>query len=183
MGEKQQLREKIALLKKQYEDCQLADWSGLIMNKLENIKLFKEAKCIAVYSALPGEVQTFSFIERHYREKLLLLPRVSGDDLLLLPYSGRKSVSVGAFGILEPILGPDCRSRESEADLIIVPGMAFDRTLNRLGRGRGFYDRLLSAMDVPKIGICYSFQLFDRIPIEHFDKKMDLIITEDEIIG
>lgn len=183
MVEKQQLRKEIALLKKQYEDCQLVDRSELIMNKLEKTALFKQAKCIAVYSSLPGEVQTFSFIERHYREKLLLLPRVSGEDLLLLPYSGRESVSVGAFGILEPILSPDSRSRESEADLIIVPGVAFDRTMNRLGRGRGFYDRLLSVLDVPKIGICYSFQLFDRIPAEHFDKKMDLIITEDEIIG
>lgn len=52
-----------------------------------------------------------------------------------------------------------------------------------MGRGRGFYDRLLSTLSVPKIGIGYSFQLLDRIPVEAFDKKMDLVITECEIIG
>ena len=53
---------------------------------------------------------------------------------------------------------------------------------NRLGRGKGFYDRLLSTLDVPKIGICYDFQLKDQIPAEPFDRKMDLIITEKEIL-
>ena len=71
---------------------------------------------------------------------------------------------------------------ESEIDLIIVPGVAFDRQHNRLGRGKGFYDRLLSTLDVPKIGICYDFQLKDQIPAEPFDRKMDLIITEKEIL-
>ena len=71
---------------------------------------------------------------------------------------------------------------ESEIDLTIVPGVAFDRQHNRLGRGKGFYDRLLSTLDVPKIGICYDFQLKDQIPAEPFDRKMDLIITEKEIL-
>lgn len=61
-------------------------------------------------------------------------------------------------------------------------GVAFDRQHNRLGRGKGFYDRLLSTLDVPKIGICYDFQLKDQIPAEPFDRKMDLIITEKEIL-
>jgi len=71
---------------------------------------------------------------------------------------------------------------ENEIDLIIVPGVAFDRQRNRLGRGKGFYDRLLSTLNVPKIGISYDFQLKDQIPVEPFDRKMDLIITEKEII-
>ena len=71
---------------------------------------------------------------------------------------------------------------EEDIDLVIVPGVAFDRQHNRLGRGKGFYDRLLSTLSAPKIGICYSFQLKEHIPTEPFDKKMDLILTEKETL-
>ena len=110
-----------------------------------------------------------------------MLPLIKGNDLQLLLYAGKESLKTGVFGILEP--SEDCEAvPESEIDLIIVPGVAFDRQHNRLGRGKGFYDRLLSTLDVPKIGICYDFQLKDQIPTEPFDRKMDLIITEKEIL-
>lgn len=110
-----------------------------------------------------------------------MLPLIKGNDLQLLLYSGKESLKAGAFGILEPT--EDCVAvPENEIDLIIVPGVAFDRQRNRLGRGKGFYDRLLSTLNVPKIGISYDFQLKDQIPVEPFDRKMDLIITEKEII-
>ena len=107
----------------------------------------------------------------------------NGQAVAVVPYTGPESVQTGAFGIIEPIVTPQSVSIEREIDLIIVPGVAFDRQLNRMGRGRGFYDRLLSTLSVPKIGIGYSFQLLDQIPVEEFDKKMDLVITEREIIG
>lgn len=153
------------------------------MSLLEQTELFRQAHAVACYHALPGEVQTAAFLERWYRKKRLALPVVQGNDLLLLPYTGPDSVKKGAFGIIEPIVTPQSVSIEKEIDLIIVPGVAFDRRLNRMGRGRGFYDRLLSTLSVPKIGIGYSFQLRDQIPVEDFDKKMDLVITEREIIG
>ena len=106
---------------------------------------------------------------------------IVGDDLRLLPYNGTDSLKPGIFGIMEPI-EQKTTVDESEIDLIIVPGVAFDRQLNRMGRGKGYYDRLLSTLQVPKIGICFDFQLQDMIPIEPFDKKMDMIITEKEVI-
>ncbi|EJW97620.1 5-formyltetrahydrofolate cyclo-ligase, partial [gut metagenome] len=66
-------------------------------------------------------------------------------------------------------------------DIIIVPGVAFDKNRNRMGRGRGFYDRLLSDVNATKIGICFGFQISEDIPVEPFDKKMDMVITEDHI--
>lgn len=179
---KQQLRRKIAELKKSYPADTLAAWSEQILQRLEQTRLFQQAETIACYHALPGEVQTASLLERWYRKKKLLLPLVQGDDLLLLPYAGAESVQVGAYGIWEPRLTAEKRSMEQDAELIIVPGVAFDRQLNRLGRGKGFYDRLLSTLNVPKIGLCYAFQLQEEIPTEPFDRKMDWIVTEKELL-
>ncbi len=181
--EKQQLRREIARQKKLYSSEQLQNWSDQIMSLLEQSELFRQAHVVACYHALPGEVQTAAFLERWYKKKRIVLPVVQGDDLLFFPYAGPASVQTGAFGITEPIVTPQSVSIEKEIDLIIVPGVAFDRQLNRMGRGKGFYDRLLSTLSVPKIGIGYSFQLQEQIPTEDFDKKMDLVITEHEIIG
>ena len=161
--EKQRLRKEIAWQKKQYPAETLAYWSE--------------------QNALPGEVQTADFLNRWYQKKQIALPVMQGNDLQLLPYQGKEAVRRGPFGIWEPAFSPESTSIEKEIDLIIVPGVAFDRQLNRLGRGKGYYDRLLTTLQVPKIGIAYSFQLREQIPVEAFDRKMDLLITEKEIIG
>ena len=172
----------MASLKRSYTKTTLQDLSAKIMERLEETDLFRQASCIALYHAISGEVQTAGLIEKWYREKKLLLPLIKGNDLQLLLYSGKESLKAGAFGILEPT--EDCMAvPENEIDLIIVPGVAFDRQLNRMGRGKGYYDRLLSTLQAPKIGICFDFQLQDTVPTESFDKKMDMIITEKEIVN
>jgi len=158
----------------------LLERSHAILDKVEQSDLFIGANCVALYEALPGEVQTAAFIEKWYKSKTLLLPIVEGNDLKLSPYAGPESLRSGAFGILEPTA--ESTVSEKEIDLIIVPGIAFDRALNRMGRGKGFYDRLLSSLPVPKMGICFDFQLFDKIPCEPFDIKMDCVISESEIV-
>jgi 5-formyltetrahydrofolate cyclo-ligase len=177
---KQALRKDMASLKRSYEKTTLLDLSVKIMSRLEETELFQQASCIALYHALPGEVQTADFIEKWYRHKRILLPVVKGNDLQLFIYTGKESLKNGAFGILEP--SEDSTVPKEDIDLVIVPGVAFDRQHNRLGRGKGFYDRLLSTLSAPKIGICYSFQLKEHIPTEPFDKKMDLILTEKETL-
>ena len=180
---KQALRKDMACLMKSYTKTQLQDWSEQIRSRLEELPLFQAARCIALYHALPGEVQTAPWLERwRAMGKRLALPLVAGDDLLLLPYDRPASLVPGAFGIMEPALVAGARSVEDEVDLVIVPGVAFDRQLNRLGRGRGFYDRLLATLRVPKIGICFHIQLFDEIPAEIFDRRMDVIVSEREIL-
>ena len=129
----------MASLKRSYTKTTLQDLSAKIMKRLEETDLFRQASCIALYHAISGEVQTAGLIEKWYREKKLLLPLMKGNDLQLLLYSGKESLKAGAFGILEPT--EDCMAvPENEIDLIIVPGVAFDRQLNRMGRGKGYYD-------------------------------------------
>lgn len=178
---KQDLRKEISQLKRSYSEKELNSFSFDALNRLEQTNDFIQAKCIALYHAIPGEVQTAAFIEKWYQKKIILLPVIDGNDLRLLPYLGKDQVKAGQFGILEP----DCKTeiyQENEVELIIVPGIAFDRNLNRMGRGKGYYDRLLSTLSARKAGLCFHFQLIAEIPTEAFDRKMDFIVTDKEII-
>ena len=174
---KQALRKDMAAKKSAFTGTELLDRSALILNRLEEGLLFQSAERVALYHALPGEVQTAAFIERWYLRKQLFLPLVEGDNLRLLRYTGPESLRKGAFGIWEP--KPDGEeAEEDEIELIIVPGVAFDAQCHRLGRGRGFYDRLLSSLQAPKVGICFDFQLVPFVPVEPFDRQMDYVVAE-----
>lgn len=173
----------MALQKKSYSKTLLSERSRHILGRLEQTELFRSASRIAFYHALPGEVQTAEFIEKWQGKKDFYLPVVEGDDLRLVPYRGDTHLKAGPFGILEPIAEENAATdtiNHPAIDLIIVPGVAFDRKNNRLGRGKGYYDRLLSELQVPKIGLCFDFQLFDEIPSEPFDRKMNQVISEHE---
>lgn len=169
----------MACRKKEYSPTWLYAHSLEALNRLETLDVFKQARRIALYHALPGEVETADFIEKWAETKSLFLPVVEGNDLSLHPYRGKESLQSGAFGIMEP--GREEACRVDEIELMIVPGIAFDRRCNRLGRGKGYYDRLLTTGSIPKIGLCFSFQLVDEIPMEPFDIPMDWVVTDKEI--
>lgn len=129
---------------------------------------------VAVYSPLPGEVDLASVIQLHPNIRWVF-PKVCGDDLTF--HRGDHLVP-GAFGILEPHRDSPVVPL-SEIDAIICPGLAFDSKGGRLGRGKGFYDRLLAKVrpDTIKIGICFAEQLVsDTFPEAH-DIAMDEVIT------
>jgi 5-formyltetrahydrofolate cyclo-ligase len=86
----------------------------------------------------------------------------------------------GLLNIWEPV--GEVFDHYDSIDLIIVPGLAFDRNKNRMGYGKGFYDKLLPHIQAKKAGICFEFQLFEQIPVDHFDQPMDLILTERQTV-
>lgn len=152
--------------------------SELIMQRVEQSDAFRQASVVLLYWSMADEVQTHAFVERWYREKTLLLPCVQGDDLVLRQYTGPECMVSGEqFGIGEPT-GPEWKDLGA-VELIVVPGVAFDSEGNRMGRGRGFYDRLLkSTPRAAKVGVAYDFQLLDHIATEPHDVRMDRVITE-----
>ena len=178
---KQSLRNEIALLKESYTKEELNSFSTQIFERLIQTDAFKEAKCILAYYSFAGEVFTHDFIEKHAQDKKIILPVVEKDKLLLREYKGRDALHLSDYGILEPT-GTDF-THYSEIDLGVIPGVVFDRKLNRLGRGKAYYDGLLPLIDnAYLIGACFSFQLKENIPVEPHDYKMDCIITSDEIV-
>ena len=172
--EKKELRTQIKLLKKQHTKEQLQEQSEKILAKLEQHPDFVKAKKVMLYSALPDEVQTQAFLEKWHLKKQIILPTVVGDDIIPVEYGKDTNFAVGDFNILEPQNEP----YQGDFDLIVVPGVAFDLRGNRLGRGRGYYDRFLCHhLNVKRIGICFDFQLVDEVPSEDFDIRMDEVLS------
>jgi len=150
------------------------DESARIMELLESDVDFINAKTVLLYFSIEGEVNTHDFVLKHYKDKCILLPVVVGDILKLRVYNG--NLKQGAFGIMEPT-GPHFAALE-QIDVAVIPGMAFDNDGHRMGRGRGFYDKLLPAIpQATKIGICFPYQLVNHVPTEDHDVKMDKVIT------
>lgn len=138
------------------------------------------AQTVLLYAALPDEPDTLELVSRFAAQgSRVLLPTVVGDDLWLRVYTTPQESVVGAFGITEPT-GP--RFTDFAAiDWVLVPGVAFSPGGQRLGRGRGYYDRLLCHPDfagVKKVGCAFSYQLFPALPTEPHDILMDDVVTD-----
>lgn len=179
---KKELRKLIAQNKKHYSTEQKKVWSSSLLGKLEDHPAFIAAETVLLYYSLPDEVQTHDFVERWRLKKQIILPVVIGDgELELRRYTGPQDLAKGAFGIEEPV--GECFESFDQIDLVIVPGVAFDAKGNRLGRGKGFYDRLLPKIKARKIGICFDFQVADLIPTDEYDQPMDEVLTESGYIN
>ncbi|WP_279149595.1 5-formyltetrahydrofolate cyclo-ligase [Muribaculum intestinale] len=176
---KEEIRSRIKARKAMLTDAERQSAADAVFAVLENSVAFMLADNILLYHSLPDELSTKAFIEKWHDRKNFFLPRVHGVNLEVLPYN-RSSLRLGAFQIEEP-QGDDVRDISS-IELIVVPGVAYDRCGNRVGRGKGFYDRLLASTRATKVGVGYDFQLVDDIDSEPHDVVMDLVVTEHEII-
>lgn len=173
--EKKLLRKKISALKKEFDLGWKTSASDIIMEKIEKLPTFQYSNTILIYYSLPDEVFTEKFLNKWYNKKRILLPVVDGENLLLKVYNPT-DISSGYQSIFEPtntaIIDP------SEVELAIIPGVGFDSNCNRMGRGKGFYDRLIPHLNCPLIGIGYSFQIVESIPTEPFDRALNQVVTE-----
>ncbi|HBS88554.1 MAG: 5-formyltetrahydrofolate cyclo-ligase [Bacteroidetes bacterium GWF2_38_335] len=173
--QKKELRKIIRELKSQIPLDEKMRRSELIFKSVEKTDSFEGAKTIMLYWSMDDEVQTHNVVEKWYLKKTIILPVVSGDKLILKKYSGEQNMKTGqSYGIMEPI-GEEFTDLNS-IDLIIVPGVAFDKSNNRMGRGKAYYDKLLTSTKAVKIGVCFDFQYFESIPCDKYDVKMDQII-------
>lgn len=153
--------------------------SAKILAALEAHPAFRAAETVLLYHSLNDEVDTHDFIRKWSKKKQILLPVVVGNELELRLYTGPEDMQIGSYGIEEP-MGETYTDYES-IDFIVVPGVAFDRKGNRVGRGKGYYDRLLPHIpSAYKAGICFPFQLVEEVPAEPHDIRMDIIITINE---
>ncbi len=150
-----------------------------VFSQLEKTAAFIMAENILMYHSLPDELSTIKFLKKWHDRKRFFLPRVNGVNLDILPYEESR-LELGSFHIEEPT--GDNVADVADIELMIIPAVAFDRKGNRLGRGKGFYDRLLANSKATKIGVGYEFQLFDTIPSEPHDVAMDMIITQKTVI-
>lgn len=177
---KEEIRRRIRARKAMLTDDERRSAADAVFATLERSVAFMLADNILLYHSLADELSTRDFIDKWSGRKHFFLPRVNGVNLEVLPYQ-RSGLRLGAFQIEEPE-GDDVRDI-SEIELVVVPGVAYDRRGNRVGRGRGYYDRLLASTRAVKVGVGYDFQLVDDgIDAEPHDVAVDLVVTEHELI-
>ncbi len=171
---KTEMRTHIRALKSNYSDLDLKSMSSAVISHLTDLPQWKAAKRVLLYYSLSDEVDTHGLLHDYCLSKTLLLPVVEGDsmDMTIRPYTGPSCLSVGAYGILQPTTPV----YEGEIDLAIIPAVAVDREGNRLGHGKGYYDRLLDKLQCPLIAIVFPFQVMSSVPVEAHDHRMDFVV-------
>ena len=141
--------------------------------KVEAQEEFRNAGTILIFMAMPDEIPTREFIEKWHCSKRFAIPRVKGENLELKEYNP-DFLSPGYKGIPEPTdeaadISPD------EIDFALIPGTAFDRNGHRMGRGKGFYDRLLPQLHCPTMAVCQEWRIVDEVPTDPWDIRIDII--------
>lgn len=158
--------------------------SRLVEQAFINTAEFAVAGVVALYAAINNEIDTSDLLQAALSlNKEVLYPVVAGEELLFRLVTTPAALLPGAFGILEPAA---CCSEypPSAADLIVIPGVAFDLGGRRIGYGKGYYDRALHRLEGEGrlVGFCHDFQLLDEIAEEPHDVKLDMIITEKRVV-
>ncbi|WP_456456017.1 5-formyltetrahydrofolate cyclo-ligase [Thermovibrio sp.] len=175
---RQELLSKRLLLTKD----QISSKSLKIAESLKELLRKGEFTSFLFFYPIKGEPDLLGLAELFLEEgKVVAFPKVVGKEIYPVKVSSLRELSPGKFGIKEPPYTPENFLREIE--VVITPGVAFDREGYRLGYGGGFYDRFFCRFPVKlKVGVCYSFQLLNSLPREPFDVPVDLVITEKERI-
>lgn len=158
--------------------------SDLVQNVFLATPEYLAAGSVAIYCAVKNEVSTERIMDHALLTgKTLYLPAVEGDGMHFRRVVALKDLVAGQFGIMQPAL--DCPAAEpEEIDLIVIPGVGFDLSGQRIGYGKGCYDRALHQIEGEGklTALCFDFQLVDSLAGEQHDVNMDRIITERRII-
>ncbi|MFO7153496.1 MAG: 5-formyltetrahydrofolate cyclo-ligase [Caldicoprobacter oshimai] len=183
---KEDIRRMMARRRKEMGQQEIDEKSVRIAEFLLSLDFIKNSQTIMAYVNMPGEVRTEKIIEDLLKAgKTVVVPVCITQtvDLLASQIKGLDELVAGHYGILEPKKEYIRPVDPSILEVIIVPGLAFDIHGNRIGHGKGYYDRFL--MKVPpfakKVGLAFDFQVMPSVPVCHFDVPMDLIITESGI--
>lgn len=179
---KRELRSRLRAARANLRRGEAETRSNAVCARVTESPEFAGAKIIALYRAMTGEVVTDEiFRSARSRGAVTLYPRVAKGsvDLVFSPVSDLGDLKPGVWGILEPAVDAPA-ARVSDADVVIVPGVAFDMKGRRLGQGGGYYDRLLRKLKrgAVSLGVAFDLQVVDEVPCGPNDAKIDCLATE-----
>jgi 5-formyltetrahydrofolate cyclo-ligase len=159
--------------------------SRIICQRLVELAEYGPSGTVLNYVSGPAEVQTAALISRARADrKRIVVPCCVSNELELFRLESMDDLAPRTLGILEPRADvradPERRIDVAQVDLIVVPGVAFDRRCGRLGHGRGYYDRLLARArhDTFFVGVAFECQVFEQVPMLPYDVFMDVVVTE-----
>lgn len=173
---KKELRNSIRLKKRELDEIDAASKANLVFAFIEMLEEFKNAKNVLAFWSLPDEICTHDFISKWFETKRIFLPVIAGETLEVRSFKGIGSLSGdNNFGVMEPTTGN--LADPALIDFALIPGIAFDKNGNRIGRGKGYYDHLLpNLVNATTVGIGYNFQLVESIPVEPHDIPVKKVI-------
>lgn len=179
---KENLRKEILQKRKNMSNTEILERSKQITEFVIQTQEFKEAKNILLYAPIQNEVDTERIAKETLNlQKNLFYPKVIGEHLIFYKITKEEHLQTGYQSILEPIEGLPAYEGESHT-CVIVPGVAFDRKRNRIGYGKGFYDRFLAKhSNNYSIGVCFALQMVDNLPFNELDIPLHRVITENGV--
>ncbi len=182
---KDKLRKGLIKAKNNLSKSEVLEKSNLIKKRLFELDEFKQASTILFYVSYDNEVHTHDMIKESMSNgKKVVVPVTDKESkkLILSELKNWNDLTHGAYNILEP--GRECIIEVSldSIDLILVPGIGFDKHGHRIGHGGGYYDKLLESATTPSIGFAFHLQILDKINVENHDIPIHKIVTEKEII-
>ena len=144
--------------------------------------MVRSYRSVASYQALQDEVSLMG-LQESCPNVTWVYPKVDLEKLRFYQCQSSDDFEEGAFGVLEPCRDADSEVALAACDAVLVPGRAFDRRGQRLGRGRSYYDRVLKEFEGQKVGVCYSQQVWEEdLPVQAWDVAMDVVVTEKYIL-
>jgi 5-formyltetrahydrofolate cyclo-ligase len=179
---KKQLRTELKLRRSELPENKRTEMSQQIIKFMHEIDEFNRAKSFFCYLSYLSEVETSSLISHFLEQNLALaVPKIMGKtEMLAIPLKDLSDLKPDKMGILTP---KSNQAASATFDIAITPGVGFTTTGDRLGYGRGYYDRWFSKNKVKtKIGIAFEVQIVDELPLEETDMPLDMLITEERII-
>lgn len=173
--DKKRMRELLAQKRRLLSKEDIAEQSSKVVAAVEQMPSFQSAKTVLIYYPTHNEVDLLSLIKRYKKEKIFLFPVVHRKTMTACPYEGNAKMHRGKFNIPEPTTEPYV----GDIDLILVPGVGFDKRGNRLGRGGGYYDKFITRLGRKTllVGVGYDFQLVEEVPANRWDKRLDYVVT------
>ena len=176
---KQELRQDILKKRNNLTSFEIKGKSEKIKQLLFSLPEYKNSKKILYYVSFGSEVNTHNMIKESLKTKKVVVPKIKEQNLILSRIYSFSELSNSSYNILEPVKTK--RIDEKKIDLIIVPGIAFDKKGNRIGYGKGYYDKLLKKLNAKKIALSFEMQLINNIPKQKHDVSVDMIISEKKI--
>lgn len=178
--DKESIRREIKQQRKSLTEQEAYASACQIHKRLFAEEVYQKANTILTYVSQDREVDTIALMKQAWKDgKKVLIPKVYGNTMEFHKIDSFNETAPGAYGILEPV---NPKKYDVNHGLIIMPGIAFDADCNRIGYGGGYYDEYISRHDnLGTVALAYEFQMVERIPVEAFDKRPEMIITECRI--
>lgn len=177
---KKELRKKFIIERNNLTEEYRNNATAEILSKLENNELFMSSEKIFIFIGFSSEIATLPFINKWVNKKQIFVPKIDNKIMNLVHITSIDDLAPGHFGILEPT---SCSYYTDSVDLVITPSIVFDKNGYRLGYGKGYYDKYFATnKNKASIGLSYDKLLQEIVPTDQFDKKVDIIITEEQTL-